>query len=126
MAGKNGVNLGNTFYGSDGIFVWPDNSGLDQVSYSVPLPNGVTSGSPPQFFAGLIAEGILDSATFYGFFSTLPADAVGKCPATNCTQPTAIARGQQAAQAFAQDQTAIYWMTPDFATFTFSVWKLAK
>jgi hypothetical protein len=68
----------------------------------------------------------MDGQSMYGTFSTLPADAVGKCPLTNCTTPSTLFRGQQFASVFAQDSTAIYWTTPAIANLGFAVWKAAK
>jgi hypothetical protein len=68
----------------------------------------------------------LDSQRFYGTFTTLPADAIGSCPVSNCTSPTIMFRGQQYANAFAEDATAIYWTTPAGTGAGFTVWKGAK
>jgi len=76
---------------------------------SFPLPNG-TTGTPPKFTDGLIFGGTVDGSTFYGTISnapndTPPQDAVVKCPTSNCTTPTIIARGQGNANYFTTDQS---------------------
>jgi hypothetical protein len=90
------------------------------------LPNG-TTGTPPKFMDGQIFGGVIDSNTFYGSVSNatnVPTDAVVKCPTSNCSSPTIIARGQGLANYFAADSTAIYWTTS--GTTATAVWKLAK
>ncbi len=84
------------------------------VTYSAPLPNGVLSGTPPTFFSGEIFAGVVDQTNFYGSLSnstTVPSDAIVKCPLSNCTSPTIMTRGQANANYFADDATAIYWTT---------------
>ena len=68
----------------------------------------------------------MDNQNFYGTFTTLPNDAVGICPTSNCTDPAILFRGQQYANAFTQDSTAIYWTVPSSTGAGFSVWKGAK
>ena len=96
--------------------------------FSAPLPNGILSGAPPMFTAGNIVGGVIDQTTFYGSISqassTVPADAVVKCPLTNCSSPTIVARGQSGAGFFADDATAIYWTTSGQAGA--ALWKAAK
>jgi hypothetical protein len=105
-----------------------DSSQVAQV-FSAPLPNGIISGAPPVFAYGGVV-GIIDQSSFYGTIfnsSTVPSDAVVKCPLSNCTTPTIIVRGQSNARAFADDGTAIYWTTYSSpSTQGFSVWKAAK
>jgi len=93
---------------------------------SIPLPNGILSGTPPAFANGYIYEGVLDQTTFYGVIegnSAIP-DAVIKCPLANCSAPTIIAPGQRGAN-FADDDTAIYWTTFGQAS-NVAIWKAAK
>ena len=106
---------------NDTLYVWTDGSG--SPSYDVPLPNGVT-GMPPVFYAGAL-DGVMDNQTFYGTFSGLPADAIGKCPLSNCSNPTTMFRGQQGANSFTQDATALYWTT-SVTNNGYTVWKGAK
>lgn len=95
---------------------------------SASLPNGILSGAPPMFTAGNIFGGVIDQTTFYGSISeassTVPADAVVKCPLTNCSSPTIVARGQAGAGFFTDDATAIYWITSGQAGA--ALWKAAK
>ena len=95
---------------------------------SAPLPNGILSGAPPTFTAGNIFGGVIDQTTFYGSISgpdsTVPADALIRCPLTNCSSPTIVARGQAGAGFFADDATAIYWITSGQAGA--ALWKAAK
>jgi hypothetical protein len=99
---------------------------------SVPLPNGILSGAPPVFAPGSISSGggTVDQATFYGTIasnSTIPSDAIVKCPLSGCATPTILFRGQASPFAFATDATAIYWTTNAFSqTQGFSIWKAAK
>jgi hypothetical protein len=96
--------------------------------FSVPLPNGILSGTPPVFTAGYIYGGVIDQTTFYGELrgsSAVPEDAVIKCPLSDCSMPTIIARGQANASTFADDETAIYWTTTGQAS-TVAIWKAAK
>ena len=99
-------------------------------SFTAPLPNGLLSGTPPVFTSAAIFGGVVDQTHFYGALSgssTVPADAVVACPLSNCSSPTIIARGQANANYFADDATAIYWMTSaETSTAGFSVWKAAK
>jgi hypothetical protein len=122
--GQNGLNLGLTAFANDTLFVWPDNSGFSQVTFDVPLPNGVT-GAPPVFYEGYLG-GVMDNQKFYGTFTTLPTDAIGSCAVSNCASPTILFRGQASANAFTQDATAIYWTTPNTTGAGFTVWKGAK
>ena len=96
--------------------------------FSAPLPNGILSGAPPMFTAGNLFGGVIDQTTFYGSISeassTIPSDAVVKCPLTNCSSPTIIARGQASAGFFADDATAIYWTTSGQTGA--ALWKAAK
>ncbi len=99
---------------------------------SVPLPNGITSGSPPVFAPGSIVSqgGVIDQTTFYGTIesdSAVPNDAIVSCPVSGCATPTILFRGQASPAAFAADATAIYWTTNAFTqTQGFSIWKAAK
>ena len=93
------------------------------TTYGVPLPNGVT-GTPAVLYQGGV-EGIIDNQNLYGTFSTLPSDAIGKCPLSNCANPTIMFRGQQGAGPFTQDSTAIYWTT-SVTNNGYTVWKGAK
>jgi hypothetical protein len=96
--------------------------------FSVPLPNGILSGAPPLFTGGYISGGVLDETTFYGTIwanSTIPQDAVIKCPISDCSAPTIITRGQTGAINFADDGTAIYWTTSGQAS-NVAIWKAAK
>lgn len=97
---------------------------------SVPLPNGIVSGSAPVFAAGNIFSGVLDSTSFYGTVSNdvdIPDDAIVRCPRSGCTAPTLLVRGQAAANYFAQDATALYWTTnAQTSALGFSIWKMAK
>jgi hypothetical protein len=124
-SGQSGINLGEKGFANDTLFVWPDDSGFSQISYDLPLPNGVT-GAPPVFYQGYDVDGIMDDQNFYGTFTTLPGDAVGICPVSNCTSPAILFRGQQSANGFTQDSTAIYWTTPPTTGSGFTVWKGAK
>jgi hypothetical protein len=93
---------------------------------NIPLPNGVISGSPPVFAAGNIFGGVLDQTNFYGTISsssTIPSDALIRCPLANCSSPTIIARGQSSANYFAADTTAVYYTTSGT---TAALWKVAK
>ncbi|HXU60580.1 MAG TPA: hypothetical protein VN962_02700, partial [Polyangia bacterium] len=94
-------------------------------SFSAPLPNGILSGTPPAFVAGSIFGGVLDQTNFYGTLSSssVPSDAVVKCPLGNCASPTIIARGQASANYFAADASAVYWVTSGQ---TGALWKAAK
>ena len=56
--------------------------------------------------------------------STVPTDAVVKCPLSNCSSPAIVARGQGNANYFAVDATAIYWTTS--GTSSTALWKTAK
>lgn len=107
-------------------FTPPSTSG----SFTVPLPNGVLSGTPPAFTGASIFGGVVDSTNFYGSLSnsaTVPGDAIVKCPLSNCASPAIVTRGQANANYFADDATAIYWTTSGTtSTEGFSVWKLAK
>jgi hypothetical protein len=99
--------------------------------WSVPLPNGVISGTPPTFAPGSIVSGggVFDQTNFYGVGanSTVPSDGLVKCPLSGCTSPTILFRGQSSPFAFADDGTAIYWTTNAFTgTNGFSIWKAAK
>jgi len=126
-AGQNGVNVGLTEFTNDSLFMWPDNSGYTpQQSFSLPLPNGILSGSPPIFYPGYISSGVMDDQNFYGVFTSLPSDAIGKCALSNCTSPGILFRGEANANGFTQDSTAIYWVTPGLTSQGFTVWKAAK
>lgn len=97
--------------------------------FSIPLPNGIISGSPPVFTSGIINGGVIDATNFFGSLSgsTVPADALITCPLSDCSSPTIISRGQANASYFADDATAIYWTTnAQTTTQGFSVWKAAK
>jgi hypothetical protein len=115
---------GAASFANDTLFVWFANNGTSLISYELPLPNGVT-GPPPVFYQGSLG-GIMDNQNFYGTFSTLPGDAIGICSTSNCTSPATLFRGQQYANAFTQDSTAIYWTVPSSTGGGFSVWKGAK
>lgn len=119
-----GTISGNSYsqWTNDAVYVWTDGN-TSQTAYDVPLPNGVT-GMPPVFYAGAL-DGIMDNQTFYGTFSGLPADAIGKCPLSNCSNPTTMFRGQQGANSFTEDATAIYWTT-SVTNNGYIVWKGAK
>ena len=119
------INLGQRGFANDTLFVWSANIGSSQISYNLPLPNGVT-GTPPVFYQGYVVDGIMDDQNLYGTFTTLPGDAIGICPISNCTSPAVLFRGQQYANGFTQDSTAIYWTTPSATGGGFTVWKGAK
>jgi hypothetical protein len=123
--GGPGTFTGNAYtqWTNGSLYTWVDGNTLATV-YDVPLPNGVT-GMPPTFYSAVISDGIMDSQNFYGVFSTLPSDAIGKCSASSCSNPTSIFRGQQGAQTFTQDATAIYWTT-SVTNNGYIVWKGAK
>ena len=127
--GQNGFNPpgnNNIAWANDTMFVWNDSSGFSQISYDLPLPNGLTT-APPVFYPGYLGNGsIVDNQKFYGTFSTLPSDAIASCSVSNCTNPTAMFRGQSGAYGFAEDSTAIYWTTNATAGNGFNVWKGAK
>ena len=93
----------------------------------IPLPNGILSGAPPAFTSGYIYAGVLDQTTFYGTVrsSSIPEDAVIKCPISDCSTPTIVTRGQANASNFADDGTAIYWTTNGQAS-NVAIWKDAK
>jgi len=96
--------------------------------FSAPLPNGILSGTPPAFAAGYVYGGVIDQTTFYGELrgnSAVPQDAVIKCPLSDCSKPTIIARGQANATTFADDGSAIYWTTTGQAS-NIAIWKAAK
>jgi hypothetical protein len=99
---------------------------------NVPLPNGILSGAPPVFATGSIVAfgGVFDETTYYGTLgsnSSVPSDAIIKCPLSGCPTPTPLFRGQASPAAFAADTTAIYWTTNAFTqTQGFSIWKAAK
>lgn len=114
--------LGDKGFANDTLFVWLDGS---RLTYDLPLPNGVT-GAPPVFSQSYALDGIMDDLNFYGTFTTLPGDAVGICPISNCTSPAILFRGQQSAYGFTQDSTAIYWNTPAATGSGVTVWKGAK
>jgi hypothetical protein len=124
MPGQGGFNPGRYAWANDTVYVWNDDGGA-QISFDVPLPNGIT-GAAATFYQGRIIDGIMDSQTFYGELTTLPADAIGTCPLSNCTNPSILFRGQENAHAFTQDSTAIYWSTNSATGDGFTVWKGAK
>jgi hypothetical protein len=119
---------------SDGIVLMSESSLSTSVSQelSVPLPNGVPSGTPPFFASGFIVAygGVIDQTTYTGVIasnSAVPADAIVTCPLANCTSPTILFRGQANASSFGEDSKAVYWTTNAFTqTQGFSVWKAAK
>ena len=125
MPGQNGLNPGRRSWANDALYIWNDDSSLSQISYDLPLPNGV-AGAAPVFYSGYLLDGIMDADRFYGAFTTLPVDALGMCPLSNCTNPSTLFRGQQNAHAFTQDSTAIYWTTRLATGDGFTVWKGAK
>ena len=96
--------------------------------FSAPLPNGFLSGTPPLLTAGYLYGGVIDQTTLYGELrgnSAVPEDAVIKCPLSDCSKPTIIARGQANASTFADDGSAIYWTTTGQAS-SIAIWKAAK
>jgi hypothetical protein len=96
--------------------------------FSIPLPNGTLLGTPPVFTSGYISGGVLDQMTFYGTVwanPNIPQDAVIKCPLSDCSSPTIVARGQAMANNFAQDGVAVYWTTTGQAS-NVAIWKVAK
>ena len=121
--GQGGFNPGPNAWANDTVFVWDD--GGAQLSYHLPLPSGIT-GAAAIFYQGRISNGIMDNQNLYGAFTTLPTDAIGTCALSNCTNPSAIFRGQENAYAFTQDSTAIYWSTNSATGDGFTVWKGAK
>jgi hypothetical protein len=124
-AGQSGVNIELMEFANESLFVWPDSNTTPYESFSLPLPNGILSGSPPVFYVGIITSGVMDDQNFYGVFSSLPSDAIGKCALSNCTSPSILFRGEANANSFTQDSTAIYWVTPGLSA-GFTVWKAAK
>ena len=118
--GQGGFNPGRYAWTNDAVYVWDDD-----VSYDLPLPNG-TAEAAPTFSQGRIVDGIMDSQNLYGGLTTLPTDAIGTCPLSNCANPSILFRGQENAHAFTQDSTAIYWSTNSATGDGFTVWKGAK
>ena len=120
-----GTIFGNQYlqWTNDTLYAWVD-SNTGAIAYDVSLPNGVT-GMPPVFYSATISDGVMDTQNFYGGFSTLPSDAIGKCSVSNCSNPTVLFRGQQGATTFTQDATAIYWTT-SVTNNGYTVWKGAK
>lgn len=111
------------------VFLADEYSGSTSAfsTLSIPLPNGTVSGTPPLLTGGYIYDGTLDEVAFYGVIranSSIPEDAVIKCPLSDCSAPTVIVRGQNAAN-FAHDATAIYWTTSGQAS-NVAIWKAAK
>jgi hypothetical protein len=123
--GPNGFNPGSRAWANDSLFVWDDAYGGQNITNDLPLPNGVT-GAAPIFYEGYITQGIMDAQNIYGAFTTLPVDAIGTCPLSNCANPSLLFRGQQSAGTFTQDATAVYWTTPAAVGGGFTVWKGAK
>lgn len=126
VPGPNGLNVGVLVYATDSLAIWPDTSGAVQSALSAPLPGGVGSAAPPVFYPGYLSSNVIDAQNVYGSFGTLPADAIGRCPLSNCSNPTTIIRNQSFANSFAQDATAIYWATAAPVNIGFFVWKAAK
>ena len=95
---------------------------------SIPLPNGIISGSVPVFSDGYIYGGVLDSTNFFGTVwssATIPQDAIIRCPLSGCSNPVIMARGQAMASNFADDGSAIYWTTTGQGS-NVAIWKIAK
>ena len=67
----------------------------------------------------------MDTRTSTACSARSPSDAIGKCSVSNCSNPTILFRGQQGANTFTQDATAIYWTT-SVTNNGYTVWKGAK
>lgn len=110
-----------------------ENASAASEIFQAPLPNGILSGTLPIFLDGDSNGAAVDQANFYGTValnSTIPSDALIRCPLSGCNSPIVISRGQAGANSFAQDAQSIYWTTISApgggVTDSFTVWKAAK
>ena len=125
MSGQNGLNPGRQAWANDTQYVWDDANGGARSHTMSRCPTEYRA----RYRSSIRGFSWMESWTadnFYGAFTTLPADAIGMCPLSNCTNPSILFRGQQNARAFTQDASAIYWATRSATGDGFTVWKGAK
>ena len=92
-----------------------------------PLPNGLGSGSLPQFAAAKSVTGMQgDSSYLYFSENSTVKGTISRCPSSACPTPEVIVPGLDSPVLGAQDAVSIYWSTTAPGATVATIQRLAK